>query len=145
LLPILVSFVLLSLAFGIGWVVAQRISGATLSLTSAEGLLRSALVGQAGLASALLVSAIWKPPPQDTLEIDNAIRNARPLLVRLSRRPSEVSLSSAEKQALIGMLAAITEKNAKIAYRLTTPGDRRYSRELQEHASHLLDTLRRTP
>jgi hypothetical protein len=136
--PMALSFLLLSGVFPLAWGAfrilfkhaplpdvfalasgaGQLINGAKLSDASALEWTRAAravFVGEGGLTMVLLFSGLWKPPPQDTVDLSGMLDRARPLLRRVFKHGE--FLTEAEHERLKALLMTLGDGAEKLRTR----------------------------
>lgn len=163
LLPMFVTFLLLSATFPIAWSVfritfknapfpepaalasgvAALAKGTSLSNSSTHEWTRASralFVGEAGLTMVLLFSGLWKPPPQNTLYISNAWDRARPLVRRVFR-PGGALLTEPEHTRLKAHLAGLVEGAEALDTTLVLQADLEVAASLATHAQTVLELI----
>ena len=154
MVPIAISFLILSVALSGGWALyrmcAKSAPGLDLTALMAGSayertrVARTLFVGQGGLMMLLFFSGIWKPAPPETLEINQAWTDVRPLVDRLYRAPRDIEWSPADAKQLRARLNQISKQAGKLITRNLLPGDHALASALALHAAALrakLDTF----
>ena len=102
---------------------------------------RAIFVGEGGLAMVLLFSGLWKPPPQDTLDLAGIWGRAQPLVRRVFRKDGNL-LSVEEHNRLQGQLTLLVEGARKLDTRALRQTDLERAQRLAGAANTVLDAVR---
>jgi hypothetical protein len=140
--PIALSFGILAVAFPAAWGLSD---GATLARPSAIDWTYTAkcvFVGEGGLAMVLLFSGLWKPSPQDTLDVVECRRSVGTLLRPLFRGEPGQKFTKEEAERLNALLESLQDRSAKLATRSLLPNDLKLANKLSKSAAQIRERLK---
>jgi hypothetical protein len=143
--PISLSFLVLAVAFPCAWGLSilfeNGLTFARHSTIDWAYIAKCIFVGEGGLTMVLLFSGLWKPSPQDTLDVIECRRSVCAPLRRLFRGDPPQQPTKEEGERLRVLLASLKDRSAKLATRSLLPADLELAYRLSKSAATVLDSL----
>lgn len=166
--PIAGTFIVLSIAFPLAWVVFRltfggaawpdlhalvggfhalfkRIPLPPAALVEWTRAAHAVFVGEAGLTAVLLYSGLWKNAPKDTLDTIALRNRVRPSLRRLFCTRTPQAWTKDESDRLVAQLEALAESAQKLRIRQLTKADQNFAEELAAGAAYVAARTKVTP